>query len=348
MRKYIWGCAVLVIILCLFVWGRGFWGETKSFSRLMSAKWGIVKDDFLVNDDTTGGCDQSYEDAAGPVNGKFVLVWEDFRNGNDADIYCGIYDYSTGSLVKPIFRVNNDTGTSAQNVPAVAMDANGNFVVVWADCRCSYGTPEIYGQLYYADGSKNGTNFIVSNDTADIYNQCEPAVAMAKNGCFVVAWRDDRDYYIKSFDIYAQLFNKNGKKIGNHFILNDDSQKVSQRTPTITFYSKNDFAVAWMDGRRGETDLYCQRYSFSGGPIGNNFRVNDDNVVQSQQWFPFISSNYSRTVIVWRDSRLSNYPNVFAQIYDSLWNPVRLKFLCKSRQEAFSSGSCRSNVLCNQ
>src|SRR5690606_33026916 len=73
-------------------------------------------------------------------------------------------------------RVNSNTSGTQFNSPAekVAMDANGNFVVIWQQSTSSY-----LAQRYAADGTTQGSAFSIGG--AD-------AIAMAADGRFVIAW----------------------------------------------------------------------------------------------------------------------------------------------------------------
>jgi hypothetical protein len=88
-----------------------------------------IIDDFLVNDDTTGGCGQWVPTIARDPSGNFVITSHDYRNGN-ADIYAQRYN-SSGDTLRSNFKVSDDIGTASQTVHAIAMDSSGNFIITW-------------------------------------------------------------------------------------------------------------------------------------------------------------------------------------------------------------------------
>ncbi len=170
---------------------------------------GIIKDDFLVNDDTTGGCSQSCPVVAMDASGNFVISWHHYRNDFDnLDIYAQRYG-SFGDTLGRNFRVNDDEGTSWQADPSVAMDGNGGFVICWQDER--NGDWDIYAQRYYADGTPWGRNYVV-NQRPDVLNpnQLEPSVA-ANSGQISFAWMDLRRS--KGWDIYAKVVSWDWDKV---------------------------------------------------------------------------------------------------------------------------------------
>ncbi len=95
----------------------------------------------------------------------------------------------SSQVLGPEFRVNSYT-TSHQQFPAVAADAAGNFVVVWA----SQGQEDpdfagVFGQRYDAAGAPLGGEFQVNSYTTQI--QSKPALAMDDSGSFIVVWESN-------------------------------------------------------------------------------------------------------------------------------------------------------------
>ena len=80
------------------------------------------------------------------------------------------------------FQVNTET-FGPQNLPAVAMDAAGNFVVAWAGAGQG-DSIGIFAQRYDSAGAPQGGEFRVNTYTPD--GQDAPAVAMDADGDFVV------------------------------------------------------------------------------------------------------------------------------------------------------------------
>jgi len=147
---------------------------------------------FQVNTYTTGT--QNDPSVAMDADGDFVVVWEsDGSGGTDTSGYSTQgqrYD-AAGTPQGSQFQVNTYT-TSTQFVPSVAMDADGDFVVVWT----SYGSGgtdmsfgSIQGQSYNAAGSAVGSEFQVNTYTTT--GQNDPKVALDADGDFVVVWHSN-------------------------------------------------------------------------------------------------------------------------------------------------------------
>ncbi len=281
---------------------------------------GIIKNDFLVNDDTIGECWQSSPAIAMDDSGNFVICWTDGRN-DFGDIYAQRYSNS-GEPLGTNFRVNEDARSRTQWNPAIAMDTGGNFVICWGDYR--NGNWDIYAQRYSSSGDKLGGNFLV-NDYPGTTGYCEgysPAIAMDAGGDFIICWQDYRN---GDGDIYAQRYSSTGDPLGANFRVNDDVGASFQYYPSIAMDADGDFAICWQDLRNGDGDIYAQRYSSTGDPLGANFQVNDD-VGSSWQRYPSVAmEGDGGFVICWEDERNDNW-DIYAQRYSSTGDPLGANF----------------------
>ncbi len=174
--------------------------------KKLSMMQGILVDDFLVNDDTTGGAWQGdLSIAMSATTGNYVMVWEDERNGN-ADIYFQRYEAS-GIGLGNNQKANDDAGIARQWFPSVASDHSGNFVIAWVDYR--KGT-NIYFQRYDASGVRQGTNQQANDEAARVSSLSRfSAIAMDGSGNFVIVWKSGSD-------IYFQRYNSSGVRQGNN------------------------------------------------------------------------------------------------------------------------------------
>lgn len=167
-------------------------------------------------------------------------------------------------------KVNTTTG-GAQNHPSIAMDANGDYVVVWASYGHDGSGYGVYGQRYKADGTALGGEFRVNAYTKGA--QENPTVAMDSAGDFVVTWQSfGQDG--SSFGIYARRYDANGAAVGGEFRVNSVG-KLSQVSPTIAMDSAGDFVISWiiLNSMTTSDGVYAQRYNAAGVAQGSNFAV---------------------------------------------------------------------------
>jgi hypothetical protein len=153
---------------------------------------------FKVNDDL----DTLYQ--YGPViamdsPGNFVITWYDYRNGN-YDIYAQRYNFS-GTPIGSNFKVNDDTETALQVIPAIAMNSAGKFVIAWRDDR-NTSKYDVFAQRYDSSGSPLDSNYLVPNPMYASFYQSSPAVGASASKIYFT-WMDTRR--AKGYDIYAKV-----------------------------------------------------------------------------------------------------------------------------------------------
>ena len=276
-------------------------------NRVEALSMDSLGEEIVVNDDTAGGR-HFYPDVRRDSAGNFVVVWGDSRNGH-YDIYAQRYT-SAGVPLGVNFKVNDDTGPTNQRSPKVAMNRSGAFVVAWEDER--NGGSDIYAQRYTSAGILLETNFRVNDHEPAL--QDFPDAAMDDSGNFVIAWLDYRNQ--GRADIYMQRYSPAGIAQGANSKVNDNPAPAFHRFVAISMNGAGNFVVAWEDMRRGNYDIYAQRFISAGTPIGTNFRVNDD-AGSTTQFVPAISVGHTGAfLIAWEDKR-NGGSNIYAQRYAS-------------------------------
>lgn len=175
----------------------------------------------------------------------------------------------TVTAVGSEFRVNSYT-TNVQAIPSVAMDADGDSIVVWESLRDGSGFG-IYGQRYDKNGTGIGSEFLVNNYTTN--DQRSPAVAMDSTGGFVVVFESfDQDG--SDYGIYARRYDNSGAPQGSAFLVNTTTAD-SQIRPTVAMDFDGDFVVAWESYSDGDgSGIHFQRYSNTGASVGSETLAN--------------------------------------------------------------------------
>jgi hypothetical protein len=139
---------------------------------------------FHVSSCTT--CIEQVPAVAGSASGAFLTVWKGTSSTNSNGV-SGRMVSSTGTPMGADFLANKDL-VEDQYDPAVARDAQGNFIVVWSEVV--NGNSEIKGRRYGPTGAALGAPFKVNQDqagTPTVPADFNPAVAALKDG-FIVAW----------------------------------------------------------------------------------------------------------------------------------------------------------------
>jgi hypothetical protein len=147
----------------------------------------------------------------------------------------------------PEFLVNTIT-LGDQYESTITALADGRFVVVWADTSGQGGDGSedaVKGQIFNADGSKAGGEFLVNSAILD--DQDDPVVTALADGGFVVAWTDASGTGDTSGSgIKGRVFGPTGTPAGPEFLVNYFTPS-NQYEPTITVLADGRFVVAWTD-----------------------------------------------------------------------------------------------------
>jgi len=210
--------------------------------------------DFRVNETVSpDGSEQSSPAISGNGTGSFVVAWVDDRAGYGDDIFAQIF-LNRNTPIGGNFKVDTDGIMAWQYGPEVALDSEGNCIIVWVDGRD--GEANIYAQRFLADGTPVGSNFRVNDDSGN-EEQVNPTVSFDGEGNFVITWADERN---GNWDIYGQLYSGSGIATGTNFLVNDDLSSTTQYWPCCARHTDGSFIVAWADLRNGNYDIYYQRY----------------------------------------------------------------------------------------
>ena len=190
-------------------------------------------------------------------SGSFVVVWQsDVQDGSGFGIFGRRFD-AAGVAQGTEFRVNSYT-TSNQADPAVASDANGDFVVVWQSNGQDGAGYGIFGQRFSPSGSPQGTEFRVSTYTTAA--QFASAVAASGTGSFVVVWQSDVQDG-SGGGTFGQRFDSSGVPRGGEFRVNTYTTASQDRT-AVAADPDGDFVVVWeSNGQDGSGyGIFGQRY----------------------------------------------------------------------------------------
>jgi hypothetical protein len=208
--------------------------------------------EFPVNTTTVGA--QSNPAVAMDNDGDYVVTWsdgywnEDGQDGSSYGIYAQRYN-NDGFKIGTEFPVNSTTNGDQSN-PAIAMDGNGNFIIVWNSFNQDGDSKGIFAQRYYSDGTVNGPEFPVNTTT--IGSQYNPAVAMNSAGDFTISWSNDYT------GIYAQSYHSDGTVNVPEFHVNSSYGDQS----SVAMDTAGDFVVSW----QGSSGIYVKSY-YSDGSV---------------------------------------------------------------------------------
>jgi hypothetical protein len=241
------------------------WGSLNPYGGGIFGQWFAASGDplgveFPVNE-TPGNL--SAPSVAAASDGSFVVTWH--TQAVPPGVYARRFNAS-GTPLGPEFRVNS--AASDGQIPRMAGDPSGSFVVVWAS-NDQYGDG-IFGRRYDAQGNPQGPEFRVNTYT--IGTQTRPVVAVQANGDFAVVWsslEQDGD----SWGVFGQRYDAAGQSLGPELRVNTYTTG-SQASAALAFDAYGNLLVTWGHQHVGfKRVVSAQRFGRSGAREGGEFRV---------------------------------------------------------------------------
>jgi hypothetical protein len=277
----------------------------------------------LVNT-TTNNLQRTHEGAqavATDANGNFVIVWSGNGTG-DAD---GIFAQRYNALGVPQgseFRVNTTT-TGVQTSPAVAMDADGDFVIVWSG-EGAGDTAGIFGQRFNAAGVAQGAEFRANTTLPNV--QTHPSVGMSDAGSFVISWTSANQDGAAG-GIYARRYNAAGAPQGVEFQVNFVTTANDQDYSRVAMDADGDFVIVWASVINAffQWGIAGQRFTAGGAAVttdgASEFIINT--TIADDQHFPAVAMSPGGAFVVTWQSNLQDGSGlgVYARQYSEAGSP---------------------------
>lgn len=261
-------------------------------------------------------------------SGNFVLTWDDYRiqSSYPQNVYAQMLGVN-GEFIRDNFAVIL-RGYYDQNTD-VAMKSDGSFIVLWQTDRSCAPEEEfdLYAKWYDANGIPS-EKFKVNDVNCAAYFYI-PRVKISPSGNFIIVWTDQRSY-AKRGKIYCQMYDANSNPISMNFEVNDPvANQRNCRKPSLAINARGNFIVVWETDHTGNWDnwdIYGKLFDSNGTPYQANFMINDDGGASDQTTPTVDMLSDGSFVVTWSDEREGN-KDVFAQRYDSNWNPVGINFM---------------------
>lgn len=218
-----------------------------------------IVSELQVNQTTSNN--QHHATVAVDSSGRGVLVWTNDVSG--PGVRARLFN-ADGSFNGAEFTVNT-TASGDQDNSAVAMDAAGNFVIVWEGNGPGDGSG-IFAQRFDANGSKVGSEILVNNTTSG--TQSEPAVAVNASGQFAVTWAYDGEIYVRHFDATGTAIHNDTLVDNNLAVASGPAVKIDDSGRTVVVYRTNGFLGAG-------SGVWGKAFDFDGSLRHDFFQVSD-------------------------------------------------------------------------
>jgi hypothetical protein len=243
--------------------------------------------------------------------GNFVIGWQQQSATTGGwDIFAQLFQ-SNGSAaptaLAPAFQVSGPSTAFCRQTPAVAADAAGDFVIVWASNEGPGGTNGVFGQFYNSAGQTVGQRFQVNTTTT--YDDQAPAVAMTGDGRFLVVWQSSGQDG-SSWGVFARAYATGGGGPVTGEIAVNLTTAGAQHSPAVAFLPPSAalgprFEVAWVsegqDGAgTGASGIFARSFDGAGNPQSGELAINAP--ATGAHSHPRIASDPSGNfVVAWED-----------------------------------------------
>jgi hypothetical protein len=250
-------------------------------------------------------------------NGDFAVLWlSNMQDGSTWGAFGQLFD-SSGIKKGVEFQVGRYT-LLAQGSPDVAMDSNGDMVVVWDSYGDGSGTG-VFARRIASSGTSLATEFQINIQTLGMDDS--PAIARDAAGRFVVAWESHgRDG--SQLGVFARRFSPAGVALGVEFQVNSFTAG-NQWNPDLDLEQDGDFLIVWQsDNQDGSlVGVFGQRFNSSGAPHGPEFQLNQ--FFTASQAGPKVGIDDSSDFVVVWDSLIQDgdAAGIFARRFDSSGAP---------------------------
>lgn len=224
----------------------------------------ILVNDYIVRNQTTENSSQAV--ATNSVNQVFVF------EGKGAHDRHGVFAKvrnASGETTVATFQVNTTT-LGEQHSPSVAVEADGDFIVVWAG-RGVGDKEGIFFQRFTASGTKVGSETLVNTTIGG--TQSSPIVAVAPDGAFTIAWAG-----VGTGDasgVFMRRYTAAGVAATDEVRINTTTTN-DQASPDIAIDSLGNLIAVWTSRDQDGSDwgVYARRFNSSGVAQGSEFAIN--------------------------------------------------------------------------
>jgi hypothetical protein len=205
--------------------------------------------EFRVNFNTPFA--QFSSDSASSANGMSVAVWVTQAGGTNNDIHAQVFSPQGLRLGGEIFV---ETSAAAQQQPKVAMDAQGNFVVVYQELN--NGQNDIIARRVTVNPNNTGQHQVGPRIQVEpnSLSQSDPDVAMDAAGDFVVSFTEESIFHDGTTHIFADTYNSSGQQL-NGFAVSADFSTVDTHSTVAMSPDGSRFDVAYSTSPTGHINL---------------------------------------------------------------------------------------------
>ena len=253
--------------------------------------------------------------------GNFVLAWSD-PDGNENGVFVRRFSRA-GVALGAELQVNTYT-TSYQELASLAVDGDGDFLVVWASTAQQDGSGSgVFGRRVDSSGVPQGVEILIN--AATVGSQGFPQVGVDDTGAFIVVWMSPD---ASGNGVFARRLSSSGVPVGLQIQVNLYAT-ASQLQPAVAVHGNGNFVVTWASSGQDDGATYgvfARRFNSSGTPLAAEFQVNS--YTPGPQYEPEVAADSAGDfVVAWVSSgQDGSQSGIFARRFDSAGTPLGSEF----------------------
>lgn len=268
--------------------GASFRQEVPVVSALDNGGWVVVWDSIDSSGNSKGVLGQRYDDngnavgvtfqvdsqpaakdeadpaVTGLADGGWLVVWQNYGNNQNNDIYAQRYD-ADGDKVGAEFLVNSTTAdeqrwASVQGLPG------GGWIIAWeTDVLPGDDSYDIHAQRYSSGGARVGDEFQVNASSQ--YRQGSTNIALLEDGGWLITWSnfDSSSITADVYKVSGQRFDSDGVPVGGEFTI-DQSGGGSVAPSGL---ADGGWVVVWPGTKNDSGYIVGKRYDESGDAVSS-------------------------------------------------------------------------------
>lgn len=243
-------------------------------------------------------------------NGDYVIVW-DQSNGSDNQIFK--FEYRNGIASYPTSLSTNisESGSSADN-PKVAMDDEGNTIIVWYQYDAETGGHRQIFKSEYRDGNWNHPDSLTDNISANGLDAYYPAVAMNNLGHAILVWKQK-----DSVDGHQQVYKK--EFVGGVWesAVQISPSGTNTYKPVVSLDEQDNALISWkQESVDGSNIFHMMKSEYRGGHWTHPSSVTDQISPGSTDTSTAdVVANNCRMRMVWRQKNVDDVYQTFMAEY---------------------------------
>jgi hypothetical protein len=261
--------------------------------------------------------------------GGVYVVWQDFRNFLDHDIYAQHFNAS-GNRLWSQSGVAVCSAMGTQNNPKIDPDSVHNGVyIAWADDRNGIGY-DIYAQSIDFNGVAQWMTNGIAVCGAMGNQSAVDIVSTTSIAGLVLTWKDGRNGLT---DIYAQKVDPNGNLLWGNDGLGVAVSPYAQINPNICSDGSGGVIIAWQDSTINDWDVKSQRLNAMGMNLWTLNGVVVSNAIEIQAHPKNIPDGNGGVIFAWQDKRANQY-DIYAHhlnkdgVYTDVRNTIGSEIQC--------------------